>query len=91
MERFQREISTQARLHHPNILPLFDSGAAAGRLYYAMPYVPAGTLRDRLRDLQEAARSADPAAVERAAGEARDAARSTAEACGLPADQFLGG
>jgi hypothetical protein len=51
----------------------------------------AGTLRDRLQDLQEAARSADPAAVERAVGDARAAARGTAEACGLPADQFLGG
>ncbi len=51
----------------------------------------AGTLRDRLRDLQEAARSADPAAVERAVADARGAARDTAEACGLPADQFLGG
>ena len=50
----------------------------------------AGTLRDRLRDLQEAAGSADPAAVERAVADARDAARGTAEACGLPADQFLG-
>ena len=49
VERFQREIRTQARLHHPHILPLFDSGAAAGRLYYTMPYVEAGTLRDRLR------------------------------------------
>ena len=49
------------------------------------------TLRDRLRDLQEAARSADPAAVEQAVSDARDAARSTAEACGLPADQFLAG
>jgi hypothetical protein len=51
----------------------------------------ATSLRDRLRDLQEAARSADPAAVERAVAEAREAGRSTAEACGLPADQFLGG
>lgn len=51
----------------------------------------ATTLRDRLRDLQEAAQSADPAAVERAVTEAREAGRSTAEACGLPADQFLGG
>jgi hypothetical protein len=51
----------------------------------------AGTLRDRLRDLQEAAQAADPAAVEQAATDARDAARSTAEACGLPADQFLTG
>ena len=51
----------------------------------------AGTLRDRLRDLQEAAQSADPAGVEQAVTDAREAARGTAEACGLPADQFLGG
>lgn len=49
IERFEREIRTQARLHHPHILPLFDSGSAAGRLYYTMPYIEAGTLRDRLR------------------------------------------
>ena len=49
VERFQREIRTQARLHHPHILPLFDSGVAADRLYYSMPYVEAGSLRDRLR------------------------------------------
>ena len=49
----------------------------------------AGTLRDRLRDLQEAAASADPAAVQAAAQQARDAARATAETCGLPVDQFL--
>jgi TolA-binding protein len=48
-------------------------------------------LRDRLRDLQEAARSADPAAAAQAADEARAAARRTAEVCGIPADQFLGG
>ena len=49
VERFQREIRTQARLHHPHILPLFDSGSAAERLYYVMPYVETGSLRDRLR------------------------------------------
>ena len=52
VERFQREIRTQARLHHPNILPLFDSGtagAAAELLWYTMPYVETGSLRDRLR------------------------------------------
>ncbi len=49
VERFQREIRTQARLQHPLILPLFDSGSAAGRLFYTMPYVEAGSLRDRLR------------------------------------------
>ena len=48
-------------------------------------------LRDRLRELQEAARSADPVAARQAAERARAAARRTAEACGLPADQFLGG
>jgi serine/threonine protein kinase/tetratricopeptide (TPR) repeat protein len=49
VERFQREIATVARLHHPHVLPLFDSGLAAGRLYYTMPYVESGSLRDRLR------------------------------------------
>ena len=54
VERFQREIRTQARLHHPHILPLFDSGSAqvddgeGGRLFYVMPYVESGSLRDRL-------------------------------------------
>jgi serine/threonine-protein kinase len=48
IERFQREILTVARLHHPNILPLFDSGTAAGRLWYTMPFVESGSLRDRL-------------------------------------------
>lgn len=47
-------------------------------------------LRDRLRELQEAIAAADPAAVRTAAGRARDAARDTAEACGVPAGQFLG-
>jgi TolB-like protein/tRNA A-37 threonylcarbamoyl transferase component Bud32/Tfp pilus assembly protein PilF len=51
VERFQREIRTQARLQHPLILPLFDSGSAAGRLFYTMPYVEAGSLRDRLRQV----------------------------------------
>ena len=50
----------------------------------------ATTLRDRLRELQEAVRSADPAAARTAAEQARDAARDTAQACGLPADRFLG-
>ena len=49
VERFQREIRTQARLQHPHILPLFDSGSAAGRLFYTMPFVEGGSLRDRLR------------------------------------------
>jgi serine/threonine-protein kinase len=48
-ERFQREIRTTARLQHPHILPVLDSGTAAGQLWYAMPYVEGESLRDRLR------------------------------------------
>jgi len=47
-ERFLREIETVARLTRPHILPLFDSGAAGGLLYYVMPYVEGESLRDRL-------------------------------------------
>ena len=49
VERFLREIRTQGRLQHPHILPLFDSGSAAGRLFCTMPYVEGGSLRDWLR------------------------------------------
>ena len=48
-ERFLTEIRTTARLQHPSILPLFDSGEADGLLFYVMPYVPGGTLRNRLK------------------------------------------
>ncbi|HJR62069.1 MAG TPA: serine/threonine-protein kinase, partial [Gemmatimonadaceae bacterium] len=48
-ERFLREIRTAARLHHPHILPLFDSGEAEGRIYYTMPYVEGESLRSRIR------------------------------------------
>lgn len=46
--RFVREIKFLAHLQHPNILALYDSGLAAGLLYYVMPYVPGETLRARL-------------------------------------------
>ena len=46
--RFLSEIKIAARLSHPNILPLFDSGEADGLLYFVMPYVPGETLRQRL-------------------------------------------
>src|SRR4029450_8152530 len=49
-ERFLREIETAARLQHPHILPIFDSGESAGRLWYTMPYVEGFSLRDRLRE-----------------------------------------
>jgi len=47
-DRFLREIKLAARLNHPNILPLFDSGEASGWLYYVMPYVEGESLRQRL-------------------------------------------
>ena len=47
-ERFLAEIKTTAKLQHPHILPLLDSGEAGGLLFYVMPYVAGETLRDRL-------------------------------------------
>jgi eukaryotic-like serine/threonine-protein kinase len=47
--RFLREIQVIARLQHPHILPLIDSGEANGLVYYLMPYVEGESLRDRLR------------------------------------------
>ncbi len=46
--QFQREIATVAHLVHPGILPLFDSGEAAGHPFFVMPYVRGGSLRQRL-------------------------------------------
>ena len=47
-ERFDREIHLVARLQHPHILMLIDSGEADGHLYYVMPYVRGESLQDRL-------------------------------------------
>ena len=47
-ERFLREIEVAARLTHPHILPLHDSGEAGGFLYYVMPYIEGESLRERL-------------------------------------------
>src|SRR5436853_1991419 len=47
-ERFLREIELAARLTHPHILALHDSGQAGGSLYYVMPYIEGESLRDRL-------------------------------------------
>jgi len=48
MERFRREVTLTAALQHPHILPLFDSGESAGRLYYVTPYVDGESLREKL-------------------------------------------
>ena len=48
-ERFLREIELAARLQHPHIVPVYDSGAADGFLYYVMPYVEGESVRDLIR------------------------------------------
>jgi eukaryotic-like serine/threonine-protein kinase len=48
-ERFLQEIRTAARLQHPHILPVFDSGDAGGILWYSMPFVEGESLRQRLQ------------------------------------------
>ncbi len=48
-DRFQREIRLAARLQHPHILTVLDSGEANGRLWFTMPFVDGESLRDRLR------------------------------------------
>ena len=78
-ERFLREITIAARLTHPNVLPLIDSGQAAGSLYYVMPYVRGESLRQRLaregrlplRDALRVARELGAGARSRSAGAAR--------------------
>jgi serine/threonine protein kinase/tetratricopeptide (TPR) repeat protein len=71
--RFVREIRLLARLQHPNILPLHDSGHVEALLYYVMPYVSGETLRDRINR----ERRLSP---ETACGIARDAADALAYA-----------
>ncbi|MGH7517824.1 MAG: protein kinase domain-containing protein [Gemmatimonadales bacterium] len=46
--RFLQEIQIAARLHHPHILPLYDSDQVDGLVYYVMPYIEGDTLRQRL-------------------------------------------
>jgi serine/threonine-protein kinase len=60
-ERFLREVEIAARLSHPHILPVFDSGQAGGFLYYVMPYIegeslPARLARERQLPVAEAVR-----------------------------------
>jgi serine/threonine-protein kinase len=48
-ERFLREIRVAARLNHPHIVPLHDSGEAGGTLFYVMPFVEGESLEQRLQ------------------------------------------
>ena len=52
-ERFLREVEIAARLQHPHILPLYDSGEAEGFLYYVMPYADGESLRERIDNAGE--------------------------------------
>lgn len=47
-DRFRREIEIAARLQHPNILPVFDSGDADGQLFYVMPFIAGESLRGKI-------------------------------------------
>ena len=47
-DRFLREVEVTAKLTHPHILTLIDSGEADGFLYYVMPYIEGETLRERM-------------------------------------------
>ena len=67
-ERFLREIEIAAQLQHPHILPLFDSGQAAGQLWYTMPYVEGESLRDRLDKRAAAPARRRPADSDRRGG-----------------------
>ena len=74
-DRFAREIRTVARLQHPHILPLFDSGGEGETLFFVMPFVDGESLRDRLR--REGALSLDAvAAIVRQIGDALDYAHA---------------
>src|SRR6185295_10886463 len=52
-ERFQREIKLAARLQHPHILSVHDSGETAGYLWFTMPFIEGESLRDRLSREQQ--------------------------------------
>ncbi len=74
-ERFLREIRIAARLQHPHILPVHDSGETDGLLWFTMPFVVGESLRDRLRrDVQLAVEEA--VAIAREVAEALDYAHA---------------
>ena len=72
-ERFLREIGIAARLRHPNIVPMYDSGETDGVLYFVMPYEEGPSLRARLR-------SGEPFSVTDRISVLRDVARALAYA-----------
>ncbi|MEP6620959.1 MAG: protein kinase [bacterium] len=71
VERFEREIKLAARLQHPHILGVFDSGGAGERLWFTMPYIEGESLRDRLNREQQLT-VADAIAIAREVADALD-------------------
>ena len=89
VERFLSEIKVTANLQHPNLLPLFDSGDAAGLPFYVMPFVDGETLRARLDrekqlPVEEAVRITAALAVSNAGG-----ARVTQTGLSLGTPQYM--
>jgi serine/threonine protein kinase len=81
--RFLKEIEVTANLNHPHILPLYDSGAGDGFLYYVMPFVKGESLRDRLnREQQLPVEAALKIASEVAAGAGEVRTGSATGVCG---------
>jgi hypothetical protein len=73
--RFHREIDIARSLEHSNILPMLESGAADGQLYFTMPYVAGATLRERLRTQRQLPLS-ETIAIARAISDALDHAHA---------------
>lgn len=73
--RFLREIAVAARLHHPYIIPLIDSGEAEDTLFYVMPYINGESLRQRL-ERERVLQLRDALAIVRDVAEALDHANS---------------
>ena len=74
-DRFEREIKLVARLQHPHILPLYDSGEADGALFFVMPFIEGESLRDRLNRVNSLP-LAETAGIIRQIGEGLDYAHA---------------
>ena len=72
-ERFLREIAIAARLRHPNIVPMYDSGETDGVLFFVMPYEEGPSLRERMK-------SSEPLPLAERVSALRDIARALAYA-----------
>src|SRR3954453_8175135 len=58
LARFRAEAAAIARLHHPNIVQIYDVGEAAGRPYFALEFVAGGSLAEQLQGTPQPARLA---------------------------------